>query len=163
MQHETHYPASSAMQAKHAHCTTNSSHAQLTTSATIHCLTGCAIGELGGLIIGVSLGLSVWTTITLATSLAFITGFLLGLWPLVKEGTGWFEAFRIIWLGEVISISVMEIVMNYTDYHVGGMTVSSIFHYQFWLGYILALPAGFIAAWPVNYWLLKRNIKKPCH
>lgn len=53
--------------------------------------------------------------------------------------------------------------MNFTDYHLGGVTASSIFNAQFWYGYGLALPAGFIVALPVNYWLLKRNLKKPCH
>lgn len=163
MQQEAHCHAPAAPHGNHQHYDMNVSQAQLATHATVHCLTGCAVGELTGLIIGVSLGMSVWTTISLATTLAFITGFTLGLWPLVREGKGWLEALRIIWLGELISISVMEIVMNFTDYHVGGMAVSTILHYQFWMGYLLALPAGFIAAWPVNYWLLKRDIKQPCH
>ena len=46
---------------------------------------------------------------------------------------------------------------------IGGVTAPSIFAPQFWLGYALALPAGFIAAWPVNYWLLKSSVKQPCH
>lgn len=153
-----------AVQHSHAaHSQPGAPIAQLSTQATIHCLTGCAIGELAGLIIGVSLGLSVWYTMALATILAFFTGFGLGLWPLVKTGKGWLESLRIIWFGELISITVMEIVMNFTDYHVGGIQVSSIFELRFWLGYLLALPAGFIAAWPVNYWLLSQNYKKPCH
>ena len=86
-----------------------------------------------------------------------------GLLPLVRQGNGWLEAFRIIWLGETISIAVMELVMNFTDYHVGGVQVDSIFQLRFWLGFLLALPAGFVAAWPVNYWLLKRNVKQHCH
>lgn len=135
----------------------------LATHATLHCLTGCAIGELAGLTIGVSLGLNPWATMTLATLLGFTSGYTLGLVPLVRQGKGWIEAFRIIWLGETVSIAVMEFVMNLTDYHVGGVQVSSIFELRFWMGYLLALPAGFIVAWPVNYWLLKRNFKQPCH
>ena len=69
---------------------------------------------------------------------------------------------KIIWLGEVISIAVMEFAMNFVDYHVGGMTVASILNPRFWLGFLAALIAGFIAAFPVNYWMIKRNIKK-CH
>jgi hypothetical protein len=57
----------------------------------------------------------------------------------------------------------MELVMNFTDYHIGGVQTASMLSERFWLGYLAALPAGFIAAWPVNYWLLQRNIKKPCH
>jgi len=147
----------------HGHSTSVDSPFKLSLQATMHCLTGCAIGELIGLSIGVSLGLNPMVTMLLATILGFVSGYTLGLWPLVKNGKGWLEAFRIIWLGETISIAVMELVMNLADYNLGGMTTTSIFSGQFWYGYILALPAGFIAALPVNYWLLKRNIKQPCH
>ncbi|MBM96673.1 MAG: hypothetical protein CMI09_12630 [Oceanospirillaceae bacterium] len=144
-------------------CQTHTSLPRLTTQATTHCLTGCAIGEFIGLAIGVTFGLGVMATVALATSLAFLVGFTLGLWPLVRQGKRWKEALKIIWLGEVISMTVMEIVMNLTDYHAGGMTAGSILEWSFWIGYMLAIPAGFIAAWPVNYLLLKRNIKQPCH
>lgn len=135
----------------------------LTTSATIHCLTGCAIGEFVGLAIGVSLGWSPWPTMILATVLGFASGYTLGLRPLVKQGMTWTGAFKTIWLGETISIAVMEFAMNFTDYHVGGVQAASILAPQFWLGYVLALPAGFVAAWPVNWWLLRNNVKQRCH
>lgn len=158
----------------HGHQAPHSSHVQahghgalslprLTTAATVHCLVGCAIGEFIGLAIGVSLGLNPWFTMTLATLLGFVGGYTLGLWPLVRQGMGWVEAFRVIWLGETVSIAVMELAMNFTDYHVGGVQVDSVLALRFWLGYAAALPAGFIAAWPVNYWLLKRNIKQHAH
>ena len=131
--------------------------------ATLHCLTGCVIGEVAGLMIGVSLGLSVWGTIVLATTLAYLSGITLGLLPVMKSrGVGLVEAFRIIWIGEVISIGVMELVMNYVDYQMGGMTAPSIASWMFWRGIVFAVPAGFLAAWPVNYWLLKRELKA-CH
>jgi hypothetical protein len=145
------------------HGSTTTSTFTLATHTTLHCLLGCAIGELAGLILGVSLGLDPWLTITMATVFGFISGYTLGLWPLVRGGKSWGEAFRLIWLGETISIAVMEFVMNLTDYHVGGVQASTIFSTPFWLGYLLALPSGFVAAWPVNYWLLQRNIKRPCH
>lgn len=147
----------------HDHHGDTSSVFGLTTAATLHCLTGCAIGEFVGLAIGITLGFSPWATIALATTLGFISGYTLGLVPLVRQGQSWLNAFKTIWLGETISIAIMEFTMNLTDYHVGGMSASSIFHPVFWMGYLLALPAGFIAAWPVNYWLLKSNLKKPCH
>jgi len=140
-----------------------SSPAGLATAATVHCLTGCAIGELAGLAIGVTLGLGAWPTMLLATALGFLSGYSLGLLPLVRQGMGWLEAFKLIWLGETISIAFMEFAMNFTDYHIGGVQAASVFTWQSWLGYALALPAGFVVAWPVNYWLLKRNVKKPCH
>jgi hypothetical protein len=150
--------------AHHAHHgATDASPAALATSATIHCLTGCAIGELAGLMIGVSLGLNPWATMALATVLGFISGYALGLRPLVRQGMSVTQAFRTIWLGETISIAVMELAMNVTDYHVGGVAVASVLEPRFWLGYALALPAGFIAAWPVNWLLLRKNLKKSCH
>ena len=131
--------------------------------ATLHCLTGCVIGEVVGLAIGVSLGLGIWPTIILATALAYLTGITLGLLPVMKSrGVGLIDAFRIIWIGEVISIGVMEIVMNFVDYQMGGMAAPSIASWMFWRGILLAVPAGFLAAWPVNYWLLKRELKS-CH
>ena len=133
------------------------------TAATLHCLTGCVIGELIGLVIGVSLGLSAWQTIVLATSLSYLSGFTLGLLPLVRHGMTLGKALRTIWLGEAISIGVMEIAMNFADYHVGGMSASSVLDPMFWLGVAVAVPAGFIAAWPVNWWLLRNNVKQPCH
>lgn len=131
--------------------------------ATLHCLTGCVIGEVAGLMIGVTFGLGVAWTIALATTLAYISGLTLGVVPVARrQNISLREAFRIIWLGEVISIGVMEIAMNYADYSVGGMHAMSIADGMFWFGIAVAIPAGFIAAWPVNWFLLKRNMKK-CH
>ncbi len=131
--------------------------------ATLHCLTGCVIGEVAGLAIGVTLGLGIWPTIILATGLAYATGITLGLLPVMKSrGVGMGDALRIIWVGEVISIGVMEIVMNAVDYSMGGMSAPSILTWMFWRGILFAVPAGFLAAWPVNYWLLKRDLKA-CH
>ena len=132
-------------------------------NATLHCLTGCVIGEVAGLMIGVSLGFEPWQTILLATVLAYVAGMTLGLVPVMRSrGVGLAEAFRIIWIGEVVSIGVMEIVMNYVDYQMGGMTAPSVASWMFWRGIALAIPAGFLAALPVNYWLLKRDLKA-CH
>ena len=131
--------------------------------ATIHCLTGCVIGEVVGLGLGVTFGLGTWPTIILATGLAYLSGITLGLLPVMKSrGVGLIQAFRIIWVGEVISIGVMEIVMNFVDYQMGGMSAPSVASWMFWRGILFAVPAGFLAAWPANYWLLKRELKA-CH
>jgi len=131
--------------------------------ATLHCLTGCVIGEVAGLMIGVALGLGVWVTMGLATVLAYITGMTLGLVPVARrEGIGFVAALKIIWIGEVISIGVMELVMNAVDYNIGGVQAGSLLEPVFWIGIAVAIPAGFLAAWPVNWWLLKRNLKA-CH
>jgi hypothetical protein len=87
----------------------------------------------------------------------------LGLVPVMREqDVGFPQALKIIWIGEVISIGVMELVMNFVDYHMGGVSAPSVASWMFWKGLALAVPAGFFAAWPVNYWLLKRELKA-CH
>jgi len=131
--------------------------------ATLHCLTGCIVGEMAGLLIGTTAGLSPWPMIALATVLSYVSGITLGLVPVMRsQHIGLLGALRIIWIGEVISIGVMEIVMNFVDYQLGGMGAKSVFAWTFWRGLVFAVPAGFLAAWPVNYWLLKRELKS-CH
>ena len=153
----------------HAATTHGKGHGQQTSSmglaasATVHCLTGCAIGEILGLAIGVTLGIGVWPTMILATLLAYASGFALGLRPLLRRGMSLPTAFRTIWLGEAISIGVMELAMNFADYHMGGVGAASVLEPVFWTGFAVAIPAGFIAAWPVNWWLLDRKIKAHCH
>jgi hypothetical protein len=128
--------------------------------ATLHCLTGCVVGEVAGLMIGVTLGLGLWPTILLATVLSYMSGMTLGLLPVMKsQGVGWLGALRIIWIGEVVSIGVMELVMNVVDYQMGGMAAQSVASWMFWRGLAIAVPAGFLAAWPVNYWLIKHDLK----
>ncbi len=149
---------------EHMHECHETNHNPFVTSAqaTLHCLTGCVIGEVAGLMIATLIGLSVWPTIILATTLAYISGFALGLLPVVRQGKTLKQAFKVIWIGEVISIGVMEIVMNAADYLMGGMTAGSIFSWTFWIAIAVAVPAGFVAAWPVNWWLLERDLKA-CH
>jgi hypothetical protein len=137
-------------------------HSPLVTSAhaTLHCLIGCMIGEATGLAIGVALGWGVVATITLAVVLAYISGFAMALVPVMKQaGLSLAAAMRVIWLGEAISIAVMEIAMNGVDYWVGGIQVASIWSALFWLGLAAAGLAGFLAAWPVNHLLLKHELK----
>ncbi len=160
---EQHTAANHAHMAHHGHHAGDGGPLKLSAQATLHCLTGCVIGEVAGLMIGVTLGFSVGWTIALATTLAYISGLTLGVVPVARnQGISLWEAFRIIWLGEVISIGVMEIAMNVADYSVGGMQMGSILHPMFWFGIAVAIPAGFLAAWPVNWWLLSRNMKQ-CH
>jgi hypothetical protein len=154
-------PAAPSAHAHHAH---GGGPISSSFQATLHCLTGCVIGEVAGVAIGVTLGLEIWMTIALATTLAYISGFTLGVLPVMKsQNLAFWPALRLIWLGEAISIGVMEIVMNTVDYQMGGIGAPSIFHWSFWNGFLYAIPAGFLAAWPVNWWLLSRNIKKHCH
>ncbi len=132
--------------------------------ATLHCLTGCVIGELAGLAIGVSLGLHPYTSMALSTILAYISGFCLTIFPLMKRtGFNFRAALKTIWLGEAVSIGVMELVMNSVDYHMGGVRAGSVFSPLFWEALAVAIPAGYIAAFPVNAWLIGKELKKACH
>jgi hypothetical protein len=136
---------------------------RLAAHSALHCLTGCIIGEVVGLAIGIEAGLSTAATIILATALSYVSGFTLGLLPVMKSrGLSLLTALKLIWLGEAISIGVMEIVMNAIDYQMGGMGATSILSWSFVRGLLFAVPAGFLAAWPVNYWLLGRDLKA-CH
>ena len=114
--------------------------------------------------IGVTLGLHPYSSMTLSTALAYISGFSLTIFPLMKRtGFSFPTAFKTIWLGEVISIGVMELVMNSIDYHMGGMRSGSIFNPLFWEALAFAVPAGYVAAFPVNYLLIGKELKKGCH
>lgn len=148
----------------HAHHGGNGSTASLAASATIHCLTGCVIGETIGLLLGVSLQWHPLQTAIVATVLAFITGFAFTLIPMVlRKGMSISETFKIVWLGETISIGIMELAMNIVDYYVGGMQVQSISDPIFWYSLIAAIIAGFLAGFPVNYLMIVKNVKKECH
>ena len=146
----------------HSHHDGEHHHSLLVTSAhaTLHCLIGCMIGEASGLAIGVALAWGVAATIALAVVLAYVSGFAMALLPVIKQaGLSLAAAMRVIWLGEAISIAAMELAMNLVDYWLGGIQVASIWNALFWLGLAAAVPAGFFAGWPVNYLLLKHELK----
>jgi hypothetical protein len=150
------------MAAHHAHGLGGSA---LSTSAqaTLHCLAGCVIGEVAGLAIGVELALGNWPTAVFATLLSYVSGFTLGLVPVMRaQRLPFGAALRLIWIGEAVSIGVMELVMNLVDWRMGGMNAGSALSWTFWRGLLFAVPAGFLAAWPVNYWLIRRGLKA-CH
>ena len=160
---DCHAGSSQSAHSHHHHAAPGAGPWRLAAQSTLHCLTGCIIGEVAGLAIGIELGLSAGATIILATTLAYISGFALGLWPVMKQrGLSLAGAFRLIWIGEAVSIGVMEIVMNGVDYSMGGMAAASFFSWPSLRALMVAVPAGFLAAWPGTYWLLSRDLKA-CH
>lgn len=126
-------------------------------SATMHCLTGCAIGEMTGLIIGTILGLSTLVTIVIAVSLAFLFGYSLSLIPVVKSGVALSSAIGVVLAADTLSIATMEIVDNAVMAVVPGAMEAGIVNPIFWLTMSLALTAAFFAAYPVNRYLLQRG------
>lgn len=126
-------------------------------SATLHCLTGCAIGEITGLVIGTALGLGTLWTIVLAVSLAFLFGYALSIVPLLKGGVAVGTALTVVLAADTLSIAVMEIVDNTVMALIPGAMEAGLVNPVFWLAMTLALTAAFFAAWPVNAYLLKRG------
>ena len=126
-------------------------------SATIHCLTGCAIGEIAGLIIGEILGLSTAATIAMAVTLAFIFGYSLSLVPLVKAGIALTTAMSMVLAADTLSIATMELVDNTVMAIIPGAMGAGLVNPIFWLSMSLALTAAFFAAYPVNKYLLRRG------
>ena len=126
-------------------------------SATLHCLTGCAIGEVLGLIIGTALGLSNVITIILAITLAFIFGFGLSTLPLLKSGISFTAALSVVVAADTLSITTMEIVDNLVMVIIPGAMDATLINPLFWLSMAIALTAAYFAALPVNKYLLKRN------
>jgi hypothetical protein len=126
-------------------------------NATLHCLTGCAIGEIMGLVIGTIAGLSNHVTIALSISLAFFFGYLLSLLPLIKVGVPLSKAMRLVLAADTLSILTMEIVDNAVMALVPGAMGEGIVNPLFWLTLALALAVAFFVALPVNRYLLQRG------
>jgi hypothetical protein len=141
------------MDHSHHHGSLNS----MAVSATLHCLTGCAIGEVTGLVIGTLLGLSVFATVILAVGLAFVFGYFLSTLPLLKGGIAFGTALKIVLAADTLSIAVMEIVDNLVMVIVPGAMEAGLVNPIFWIAMPFALTIAFFAALPVNKALLKRN------
>lgn len=130
---------------------------QMAVSATLHCLTGCAIGEVTGLIIGTALGLETRVTILLAVALAFVFGFALSTLPLLKMGVGFFAALSVVFAADTLSIATMEIVDNSVMAAIPGAMDAGLVNPLFWAAMPFSLFVAFWAAYPVNNYLLSRG------
>lgn len=126
-------------------------------SATLHCLTGCAIGEVLGLIIGTALHLDNTVTIILAVVLAFVFGFGLSALPLMRTGMKFVAALSIVAAADTLSIFTMEVVDNAVMLMIPGAMYVGLTNPLFWGSMALALTAAFFVALPVNQYLLQRG------
>lgn len=126
-------------------------------SATLHCLTGCAIGEILGLMIGTALGLGSLETIAIAVGLAFLFGYALSTLPLLRAGLGVGAALSVVLAADTLSIATMELVDNLVMAIIPGAMDAGLVNPVFWLSMMLALTAAFFAAWPVNRYQLARG------
>ena len=130
---------------------------RLAFSATVHCLTGCAIGEVLGLVIGTALGWGNAATIALAVVLAFIFGYALTMIPLLKSGLALSNALSLAFAADTISITVMEIVDNAIMLVIPGAMDAGLANPLFWASLAFALAVAGVAAFPVNRWLIARG------
>lgn len=126
-------------------------------SATLHCLTGCAIGEVLGLMIGTAAGFSSAATIVLAISLAFVFGYALSTLPLLRSGMGLTAAISLVFAADTLSIATMELVDNAVMALIPGAMDAGLVNPTFWIGMPISLGVAFLVAFPVNRWLLQRG------
>jgi hypothetical protein len=126
-------------------------------SATVHCLTGCAIGEVLGMIIGTALGWSDFQTIVLAIVLAFFFGYSLTSLPLIRAGMVLGAVIPIALASDTVSITIMEIVDNAIILLIPGAMDASLGDIGFWASLAVALLIAGVAAYPANRWLLARG------
>jgi hypothetical protein len=137
--------------------TWNSSLNRTAFSATLHCLTGCAIGEVLGLVIGTALGWSTVATIALAIVLAFFFGYGLTMLPLLRSGMALGAALPLAFASDTLSITVMEIVDNLIIVVIPGAMDAGLGSLLFWGSLAFALAVAFVAAFPVNRYLISRG------
>jgi hypothetical protein len=130
---------------------------RLAFSATAHCLTGCAIGEVLGLVIGTILGWGTFATIALAVVLAFFFGYSLTMLPLLRSGMALTAVLPIAFAADTLSITVMEIVDNLIILIIPGAMEAGLTSLLFWGSLAFALAVAFVAAFPVNRWLIARG------
>jgi hypothetical protein len=126
-------------------------------SATLHCLTGCAIGEVLGMVIGTALGWGNVATIALAVVLAFFFGYSLTMIPLLRSGLALATTLPLAFASDTLSITVMEIVDNAVMLVVPGAMEAGLGSFLFWGSLAFALAVAFVTAYPVNRYLIARG------
>jgi hypothetical protein len=141
----------------HVHGAGRPSLNRIAASATLHCLTGCAIGEVLGLVIGTALGWGTASTIALAVGLAFLFGYSLTMVPLLRGGLTLAAAVPVALAADTFSIAVMELVDNGVMLLVPGAMDAHLDSGLFWGALAFALAVAFVAAFPLNRALIARG------
>ena len=130
---------------------------RLAFSATLHCLTGCAIGEVLGMVIGTALRWGNFATIFIAIVLAFFFGYSLTMVPLLRSGLALATVLPLAFASDTLSITIMEIVDNLVVLVIPGAMEAGLGSLLFWGSLALALGVAFVAAFPANRWLIARG------
>ena len=141
----------------HAHHTSGGVTWATAAKATLHCLTGCAIGEVLGMIIGTALGWGNMPTMVLAIVLAFFFGYALTLRGILKAGVDFRTAFKVALAADTLSIAAMELIDNGVIALWPGAMDAHLTDALFWVVLAIALAAAFVLTTPVNKWMIGRG------
>lgn len=125
--------------------------------ATAHCLTGCAIGEVAGMVIGTAAGLNNLGTVLLAVALAFLFGYALTMTGVLRAGLGPRRAATVALAADTVSIAVMEVVDNLVMVGVPGAMDAGLTSGLFWGSLAFSLAVAFVVTVPVNRWMISRG------
>ncbi|MFF4352301.1 DUF4396 domain-containing protein [Streptomyces sp. NPDC001530] len=154
MQHDTH--AHHEVHA-HTHDTGGTASWSMAAQATLHCLTGCAIGEVLGMVIGTAFGWGNAPTMILAIALAFFFGYSLTLRGVLRAGVDFRTAFRVALAADTLSIAVMELIDNGVIALWPDAMDAHLDDLLFWGALALSLVIAFVATTPVNKWMIGRG------
>jgi hypothetical protein len=129
----------------------------LAVTATVHCLIGCGLGEVLGMVVGTAFGWHNAATVVLSIALAFLFGYLLAIRPLVASGMTVREAVPVVLAAETLSITTMEVVDNALMLVIPGAMGAGLGSGVFWGSLVLSLAIAFVLTVPVNRWLISRG------
>ncbi|MFW3464376.1 DUF4396 domain-containing protein [Streptomyces sp. 058-1L] len=125
--------------------------------ATLHCLTGCAIGEILGMVIGTALMWGNVQTMILAITLAFVFGYSFTLFAVRKAGLDWKSAIKVALAADTVSIAVMELVDNGIIALTPGAMDAHLSDALFWTALLGGFAVAFVITTPVNKWMIGRG------
>jgi putative flippase GtrA len=154
---EQHGPAHHAPASDPTHHSPAPDATRLALAATRHCLTGCAIGEVLGLLISGALGFAMEPAMVTGIGLAFVFGYSFTFVPLLRSGMAVAEALRITLAADTISIVVMEAVDNLVILLVPGAMEAGLGSVLFWASLAVGFAVAFVVTFPVNRWLIARG------
>jgi Domain of unknown function (DUF4396) len=130
---------------------------RMAAQATLHCLTGCAIGEVLGMVIGTATGLHNAGTVALSIALAFVFGYGLTMSSVLRAGVGLRAAFGVALAADTVSIIVMELMDNAVVIAVPGAMDAGLNTLLFWGSLALSLVVAFLVTTPVNRAMISRG------
>ncbi|MGW4321778.1 DUF4396 domain-containing protein [Streptomyces sp. NPDC004684] len=125
--------------------------------ATLHCLTGCAIGEVLGMVVGTAAGLHNAATVVVSIALAFVFGYALTMRGVLRAGVPLRQALKVALAADTVSIAVMELIDNTVMVGVPGAMDAGLSDALFWVSLVLSLALAFVLTTPVNRWMIGRG------